>query len=338
MLHPVSWVVWTLSVAAVATLTHNPLYLSILLGVVALQYVVAARQRPDAQGWRQLVRFALGLALLVIPFNALNAHAGKHVIVQLPHQWPLIGGNITWEAVLWGASTALGLLVLILLFAAFSLQVDRGQLLRLTPPFLFEAGLIASIALAFVPQMMAALREIREAQLIRGHRIKGLRDMLPLVMALLTNGLERSLQLAESMESRGFGRARTLSPRYDMALKSLSLVGVAGLLGSAFAWTYYAAWAGWLGGGISTLLLVAAFWAQSRRVQRTHYVREQWRAADGIAIGAALAVLCVFVAVRVYDGAALQYYAYTSLLPSFQPWLGALLLLLVVPVAQEGMR
>lgn len=333
MLHSISWVVWTAAVAVSATLTQNPFYLMILLGVTAIQYAAASRHHPRARGWASLLRVALGLALLVIPFNALNAHAGDHVLFRLPESWPLIGGKITLEAVLWGTSTALGLLALIVLFATFNLLIDQAQILRLTPAFIYEAGLVVSIALTFVPQMMISAQEIREAQRIRGHRTKGLRDMLPLVMALLTTGLEHSLQLAESMEARGFGNVRPVSAARDTLLKSLSVLGLTGILGSTFTLTYFSrlAWLGWGGLGASALLLVGVFWAQGRRVRRTRYRRERWSWRDGVAIGASILVLVTLSAVRIAHPPALRYYAYTALLPPFDPVLGALPLLLAVP-------
>jgi energy-coupling factor transport system permease protein len=334
MLHPIAWVAWTAAVAVSATLTQNPFYLAILLGIVAIQFVAAGKHHPSAQGWRSLLRLVLGLALLVIPFNALNAHAGDHVLLHLPPSWPLIGGPITLEAVLWGASTALGLLVLLILFGTFNLVVDQAQILRLTPSFIYEAGLVVSIALTFVPQMMISAKEIREAQRIRGHRIKGLRDMLPLVVALLTTGLERSLQLAESMEARGFGSARPVPAAQDVLLKALSVLALTGVLGSAFALTYFAglAWLGWSGLGASVLLLVGVFWAQGRRVHRTRYRRERWSWRDAAVIGASAAVLGLLIAVRIAQPPALRYYPYTTLLPPFNPALGALSLLLAVPL------
>lgn len=333
MLHPISWVVWTAVAAVSATLTQNPFYLAILLGIGAIQYAAASSGHPRARGWGSLLRIALTLALLVIPFNALNAHAGDHVLFRLPQEWPLIGGKVTLEAVLWGVSSALGLLALIVLFASFNLVVDQAQILRLTPSFIYEAGLVISIALTFVPQMMISAQEIREAQRIRGHRAKGLRDMLPLVIALLTTGLEHSLQLAESMEARGFGNVRPISPARDALLKSLSVLGLAGILASTFALTYFArvAWIGWSGLAVSALLLIGVFWAQGRRVRRTHYRRERWTWRDGAAIGASALVLGTLIAVRIARPAALRYYAYTALLPSFDPALGAALLLLAVP-------
>jgi energy-coupling factor transport system permease protein len=330
-------VAWTVAAAVSATLTQNPFYLAILLGIGAIQYAAASSGHPRARGWGSLLRLALTLALFVIPFNALNAHAGDHVLFRLPEGWPLIGGKITLEAVLWGASTALGLLALMVLFATFNVVVDQAQLLRLTPSFIYEAGLVVSIALTFIPQMMVSAQEIREAQRIRGHRAKGLRDMLPLVMALLTTGLEHSLQLAESMEARGFGNVRPVSPARDALFKSLSVLGLAGILASTFALTYFSrmAWLGWSGLAASALLLTGVFWAQGQRVRRTHYRRERWTWRDGAAIGASALVVGTLIAVRIARPAALRYYAYTALLPDFDPALGGLLLLLAVPTLVE---
>lgn len=333
-LHPVTWVAWTVVAAAAAVLTRNPLYLSILLGVAGIHYVSGSQRRPEARGWGSLLRLAAGLAILIVPFNALNVHAGSHVLFRLPLHWPLIGGPVTLEAVLWGACTALGLLTLLTLFAAFNFSISQAQLLRLTPAFLYEAGLIVSIALTFVPQMMASAREIREAQRVRGHRMRRVRDMLPFLMALLTTGLERSFQLAESIEARGFGNVRDVTPWRDILFKALSLIGLGGALSSFFALTYLASWRtiGWIAFALSAGLLAAVFWAQGRHVARTHYRRERWTWRDGLSAAACLVAAAALAWARVGGSAGLIYDPYQGLLPPFHPGTGLALAALVLPV------
>jgi energy-coupling factor transport system permease protein len=333
-LHPVTWVIWTGWVAVLSILTRNPLYLSLLLGVVLVHYLSLSQRRPEAQGWNTLLRLALWMALLVIPFNALTIHAGRHVLFRLPAHWPLIGGSITLEGVVAGAVNVLGLLTLIVLFATFNLQISQAQLLRLTPAFVYEAGLIVSIALTFIPQMMVSSREIREAQLVRGHRMRRPRDMLPYLMALLTTGLERSFQLAESLEARGFGNARDLSRRLDLLLKALTLLGLAGFLSGFFVRTYFQSlrWAGWIAVALSTALLLGVFWAQGRRVLRVHYRRDRWTWPDGVVLVACLAVAVLLVLVRLQDPGVLVYSPYQQLLPPFHPLVGVALILLIAPV------
>ena len=321
--------------AAVTMLTRNPMYISLVLGIIAIQYLLAGQGRPEASSWQTLVRIALALALLIIPFNALGSHAGRHVLFSLPSGWPLIGGPITLEAIIWGACGALSLVTLIVLFATFNLQMGQAQMLRLTPAFIYEAGLIISIALTFVPQLVLSAQEIREAQLVRGHRMRRIRDLLPFFVSLLTTGLERSFQLAESMEARGFGNVREARPRSDLLLKALTLLSLAGMLSGFFVLTYLDSWRA-IGTAIALLsvaLLLGVFWAQGKRLRRTRYRHEQWTWRDGIVLSCAAIVALALVLARVGDPGALLYDPYSGLLPSFRPWLGIALLALVAPVA-----
>ena len=337
-MHPITWVVWTGLAAVVALLTRNPLYLSLLLGVAIVHYVsVGQGHRVEDQGWRMLLRVALWMALLVIPLNALSIHVGSHVLFRLPARWPLVGGAITVEGILAGAVSALSLLALIALFATFNLRISQAQLLRLTPGFVYEAGLVVSIALAFVPQMLVSGREIREAQLVRGHKMRRARDMQPYLMALLTTGLERSFQLAESMEARGFGNARSLPRGRELLLKGLTLLGLAGLLCGVFLQTYFESLrvVGWTIAGASAALLIGVFWAQGRRVLRVRYRLERWTWRDGVVLAFCLAAAALLALARLKDGAAFAYSSYVDLLPPFDPAIGIALILLAAPVVVE---
>lgn len=334
MLHPVTWVAWTAAAAAATMLTRNPMYIGLVLGIVAIQYLLASLGRPEASGWQALVRIALALALLIVPFNALGSHAGRHVLFWLPPGWPVIGGPITLEAVIWGACGALILVTLIVLFATFNLQMGRAQMLRLTPAFVYEAGLIISIALAFVPQLVLSAHEIREAQLVRGHRMRRIRDLPPFLVSLLTTSLERSFQLAESLEARGFGNVREARPQSELLLKVLTLFGLAGTLSGFFALTYLNSLraAGTAIALLSVALLLGVFWAQGRRLRRTRYRHERWTWQDSIVLSCAAVVVLALILARAGDSTVLLYDPYYSLLPPFHPWFGTALLALVAPV------
>ena len=54
-------------------------------------------------------------------------------------------------------------------------------------------GRAGSVAWSYLPRTTAALAEIREAQMARGYRPRGIRDAAPLVIPLLAGGLERSM-------------------------------------------------------------------------------------------------------------------------------------------------
>jgi energy-coupling factor transport system permease protein len=298
-------------------------------------YLALEQRSPTAGSWRGFVKLGFALMLFTVPSNGLTVHQGRLVLARLPESWPIIGGPITGEAILYGLSSGLSLAALLLVFATFNSAVDQARLLRMTPPFLYQAGVIAAIAVAFVPQMMMASREIREAQRIRGHRFRGLRDLLPLFMPLLTTGLERAIALAESMEARGFGRTQPLPRGRQTVYRLGTLFSLVLLAAGAFSYAYLLAWRplgiGLIGAACVTLIVI--FRLQGQGIERSRYRRWLWRRRDTIAAlvcgGVALAVCVVWAVKR----EALLYYPYPPLSPwpGFEPLLGLGLALLALP-------
>jgi len=331
-----SLLVWLAAAAVPAFTLRNPLYLVLILGCARLVHAVYARRSIAGSSWGSLIRIGLFLVALTIPFNALANHSGEIVLFRLPEAWPLVGGAVTLEAVIAGAVNGLGLFTILVVFAAFNAAVDHYELMRATPPFLFQAGVVLSIAITFVPQLVLSAKEIREAQRIRGHRFRGVGTLLPLVLPLLATSLERAIQLAETMEARGFGASiRTVSGRRSSLMLSGTLAALLTLLAGLFLAAYRPS------GGLLNWMLVAAgglgllvvFWLQGRRVRRTRYRRSRWTARSTMVAASSLSVLAALLIARSSVPELLVYVPYppNPLLPSFAPWLGAALLLLAVP-------
>ncbi|MHB0858540.1 MAG: energy-coupling factor transporter transmembrane component T [Anaerolineae bacterium] len=331
-----AWLVWAIGVAVPTLLVRNPLYLAIIGLGALLVYLMSRGESSGSQGWGGLLKLGALVWLIAIPFNALMNHQGTHVLFSLPSHWPLVGGHITLEASLYGLVSGLAVWVLLVVFAAFNASVDASQLLRLSPPFLYQAGVITSIALTFVPQMLVNVREIREAQRVRGHRFRGWRDLLPLIMPLLTTGLEHAIALAESMESRGFGgQVSDLSRRQTNLLQGLMLGGLAAVLCGLVLFIYQPD-RPLVGGGLmllAALVLVGSFLLLGRRVRRSHYLRGHWGAGDTLLASLGGLLLGATLVVRALDPLALVYYPYPPypLAPAFNPWLGMLFMLVAVP-------
>jgi len=344
MYHTTTWLLWLLAALIPTMLTKNPLYLTVLLLAVAVVYGTIGRSSPLAASWGLLLRASLFLAAFSALINPLTVHYGDTVLLTLPRLClgPRgtvlleLGGRITLEALSYGLANGLSLMAVILIFATFNTLVDYHQLLRSIPPFLYQTGVVISIAITFVPQMMASLQEIREAQTIRGHRFRGIRDLLPLLMPLLTSGLERAIQLAESMEARGFGSDISQSrqeraPSYKVSI-ALSLFG---LLAGLF-WYGYLPTARWIGGSMGAgglLLLAWTFRTLSRQMGRSRYRRELWRRRDTLVSAVSLAALGLFILFWFLDRSALAFYPYPRLtLPTFSPIIGLALMAPIAPI------
>jgi len=337
-----TWLLWVLAAVLPALLTRNPLYLVIVLLVCVVVRASATGAETSAVGFRLSVKLGLAVMTLTTLFNGLTLHYGETPLVTLPGRIPVFGGPITLEAMVFGAISGLAIVTLFAVFAVFNTFVNHSELLKMTPAFLFQAGLAASIAITFVPQTLTSLREIREAQMIRGHRFRGLRDLLPLFVPLVASGLERSIQLAEAMESRGFGR--TLqddgeNPRRS-ALYRLSLAGALLTLLTGLFIRYFGptTWDRLPGGAgsllilLSTLAIVTLLWRASRRVKRSRYRKERWRGHDVVVTAASLIVVGLFLWLNFTHSEVLLYHPYPKVtMPSFDPLIGLGLLLLGLP-------
>ncbi len=336
LFHPWAWFIWLVGVALPALLTRNPLYHSILIGALLLDMWVLRQHRFNGWGWGIILRLVGGIALAGVLLNALTVHYGTHVWAHLPSSWPLIGGPLTWEAVLFGGASALALFTLMLLFAVWNMSMPPSRWLRMLPAALFQVGIITSIAITFVPVTVRTVREIYDAQRLRGHRFQRLWDYVPLFAPLLVDSLERSISLAESMAARGFGANVDPTPDRTRVLYQVMVgMGLLGIWGGLFARMYWphpplAAWMS-LGGG--SVLVLGVLWAQGRRVRRTRYRRWYWRVRDTALVGGSVVLLTVTLFTYARSPRMWLYYPYPpySVQPSFEWFIGLVLVLAALP-------
>jgi energy-coupling factor transport system permease protein len=207
---------------------------------------------------------------------------------------------------------------------------------------------VLSIALTFIPQTTRSLARIREAQAVRGHRVRGLRDWLPIFVPLLVSGLERSMGLAEAMVARGYG---AVSDREQpLRTQVLLAAGLFSLLGGWLGFLFLPSWKG-VGLGLMAVgagVVATVLWLAGRGVSHTTYRIRRWTARDTLAVlGCGLALAAVLVRLPLVDRSTLYYSPYPALtrsgltlsgltlsgmaLPAFDPLIGLGLLGLLAP-------
>ena len=334
--HTLTWLTWLAAAAYLALANAQPLPSLLLILASGMSFDLASRHNPQGQDWGTFLRLGLWVWLVALGFNLLSVHAGEIVCFRLPQNWPVVGGPITLEALLYGLSSGASLFAVLLVFATFNLAVETQRLLRWMPPGLYQAGLVVSIAVAFVPQMMRSLQDIREAQRVRGHPFRGLRDLAPLFIPLVTTALERSLTLAESMEARGFGGVvAQFPPGTRSRARLLTLGGLSALL-VGLLWRTARTQPAWMGLAwlaLGTILCLLAVYVQGRQIRRSHYQREVWQRRDAGVILASLASIALVILAQWRDPQAMAYYPYPPLSPwpTFAPLVGLSAALLATP-------
>jgi energy-coupling factor transport system permease protein len=311
-LDPRAWLLWGAAATLPPLVGRNPFVLAAtLLAVVGVR---AAWGASGVVGWGGIVRLAALFAAVGVLFNLLTVHVGERVLVRLPEALPVAGGPLTLNALVYGLLSGAAVLTLVLVGTTLGAVLDGPALLRLLPSRLTAVAVAGSVAWAFVPQTAVAFRQIREAQAARGHRLRGARDLVPLLVPLLGGGLERALTLAEALESRAFGAplGATAAPSpLRSVLAALALAG--GAVGA------YLLAAGWPLPALATLAAAALALAAAVRdpdrgaLRRTRYRPPRWdRSARALAATAALA-LAAEVAVLALDPAAFAYEPYPRL-------------------------
>lgn len=332
-LHAGAWLCWLAAVVVLLTLTRNPIYLALALAWIAGVGLVVARMPSLGQTALPLSpwRFALVVVPLSALVNGLTVHVGGTVVARLPASWPLFGGPITLEALVYGALNGLALTGLFAAFAVAMRMTPLRQVIQLIPRAYYAVALIVAIAVTFVPSTLRQARQIREAQAVRGHRLQGWRSWLPLWLPLVTGGLERALQLAEAMTARGFAGGPPLHDAWTRAGVIGGLLAAAAglLLRTVWGQTAAGAWLLLLGGA----LVVAAIWQAGRRRPHTLYRPAPWRGADWLVAGGALATIAVLLLPG--EGRASLFYSPYPLLttPEFALGLGLATWGLLVPAA-----
>ena len=239
---PVAIVAYTGALTLAALVLVNPLQVTALLLLCLVVLVVAGRGRA---AWPYL-KTALYIGGFLAIVNPLISRSGSTVLWQLqlgPFHMP-----ITIQGIAYGVATALRIIAVITAFALFSLVLDPDDQLGLMSRLSFRTGLVISLACRLLPVFSRDAARISNAQRARGVELDAGRRRarvaarVPLLAALLAQSLERAVDVAASMEARGFG-ARDRSHwshgrRWrlaDLVTTVAALLGAAVLLGGLFA-------------------------------------------------------------------------------------------------------
>jgi energy-coupling factor transport system permease protein len=174
----------------------------------------------------------LGLALLIVVVNALVVDRGETVLARLGH-WPLLGQvDITLEAIVAGVSIGLRAAVTMVAFCVYSACVDPDRVLRALRPVAARSALTASLVSRLVPVAAADAGRLRDAAQLRGPGAAPV-GRGPLARRLLAGSLDRAVDVAATLELRGYsldvrrGARRREPSRHDARFYAVALVVLA---------------------------------------------------------------------------------------------------------------
>lgn len=208
---------------------------TISVALIAAALLAVCLRAPRRRRWPYLLG-TLGSALVLFLFSPLAASYGGVVYWEGPTV-PVLGTlDVTSEELEYALFQSLRFAAVGLAFAAYALLLDHDRLL-LAGGRLRRSVLAIALATRLLPTLERDAAGFVEALRGRGVAVEGLRGRARLLSPLVAGSLERSLNLAESMEARGFGRAgrtRVPAPAWTavdrLAIAAAVLVVIGGVL------------------------------------------------------------------------------------------------------------
>lgn len=328
LLHPVAWWIWGITLAAAASRTTNPFYLLLIGAAVGL--VVLQRKEVGASSALGVFLTIAGVAIgirVVMTVLLGNGVVGSTVLVTLP-EVPLpdwlagvrLGGPVSLEALLLAVYHGMQLATILVCVGACNVLADPRRLLRYVPATLYDVGTAIVVALTYVPRLADEARQVRSARRLRGHSGRGVREMSRLAVPVLESSLERSLELAASMESRGYGRV-TLAPGTRRRATTLTVIGLSGVVVGLYGLLDGAAPAiiGLPTLLVGTALAVAALMTGARKDRRTPYRRDRWNLPEWLVVGCAVPAAAVLVVLSAQGDPSVSPQQSPAVLPEIAP-------------------
>lgn len=337
-LHAVTWLIWALSAAISVELAPSPAYVVIVIAAAGVVVVAHGTGTALARAFPLFLAVGGGFAALRVFLTGLTTHTDGSVLVTLPDvRLPVllggftVGGTVHAEVVLGAAAESLVVVGVMAVFGAFNAVVVHYQLVQAAPRAFYESGLVLTVSLAFVPSIIGTIQRVREADRARlGGARPPRRRAFALVVPVLEASLERAVALAESMDSRGFGRAG--AGRYARAGVGLALAGLL-LTGAAFV-ALVAGQPGWAAATAApgVLGVMAGIAVTSAGDRRPRYRRRPLAGTDLVVMGLSLAAPAILGVLAARGGAALSWSAGAGW-PAVTPPAVIALLLLAAPAA-----
>lgn len=231
---------WSGACLFIVLFTTNPIYKALVLAA-AFAALAAGAGLPRMK--RALTAVVL-IAAFDVALNFISAHLGRTVLFSLPDKIPAIGGPYTLEALAFGFSNGITIAAAILAAAALSLLLSPHDVMDALPKALARTGTAVAASMNLVPSVASSFTQVSEAQRMRGWRPRGPRSWAEVVVPVVLTSVEGSIQLAESMEARGFASGpRTSMHRAKLSLNDWMLITTSTIAVAMFTLTHIAGWA-----------------------------------------------------------------------------------------------
>jgi energy-coupling factor transport system permease protein len=258
-----------------ALLLNHPL----VLAAIAVSVAIAAIGAGVTKRVLHSLYFSIPMVGLMIVVNGLVYHGGLTVLARFGDWGPFGEVDPTLESLSSGANIGLELTVIIAACALASAAVNPDELLRAMRRVSFRSALTATLATRMVPLLAIDAQRIGEAQ--RSRHTGASRATV--MRAITANALDRALDVAATLEVRGYAGARRPArnhrplSRHDLAFAAsaaaITLISIYAAIVNLVPFDFYPTITGSLGAtplalGAALIVIAAAPFAQRKGIVR----------------------------------------------------------------------
>lgn len=215
--------------ATLGGVVSNPV---VTVGVGAAAFAVAAACGVGREVARSL-RLSIPLSIVLVIINVLVVRRGLTVFARLGEVPPVGQVDLTVQALVAGGLVALHVIAVMAWASVFACCVNPDGLLDSFRRLSFRSALTATLATRLIPVLSRDAQRLAEAQRCRAQAATGTRARAAVVRAVATGAMDRALDVAATLEVRGYAiagrpqRRRAARSRHDVALLAAALALIA---------------------------------------------------------------------------------------------------------------
>jgi len=237
VLNALTWWLTALAMLLSASITSN---VFIQLGIVGFSLITAGLSRGlraiKLYLWLMLVIFATRILFaFLFNFDADSTDIAYEFPSFLVNLGPLgkftLLGNLSNAALQAALSQGLKLVAIIASIALANSMANPRKLLKLTPAAFYDFAAALSVAFNLIPQLALSIERVSKAQRLRNQKR---RNFGSIIVPVLEDALNSSMNLAASMDSRGFGRKPKTTRTITVLLRCLNAFALLAIAAASY--------------------------------------------------------------------------------------------------------
>ncbi|MGF7060352.1 energy-coupling factor transporter transmembrane component T [Brassicibacter mesophilus] len=220
-LHPFTVLFHTITLLLMVLVYNHPLYIVSMLVYLILIFMLSGNKDKLLQ----ILKYSLYMFVLILIINPLASSHGMTIIYK-SCRLPVIGKiKITLEAIFFGVNMGLKLIIIMLIFKIYDVFIDRDIVFNLFLKYFNRLAITISMTINIIHRLKLDILRVKDVMILRGANLKQknifnkIKVHYPILKTILISSLEGSLDRAEALYSKGYGKKIKRSNYYKIDIK-----------------------------------------------------------------------------------------------------------------------